>query len=127
MADIKKIKDELSKLTILEVSELVKELEEEWGVSAAAPVAVAAMPGAGAGGAAEAVEEKSEYDVILKDVGPKKIDVIKVVRQITQLGLADAKTLTETPNAKVLEQAGTESAQDAKSKLEAAGATVELA
>ena len=127
MADIKKIKDELSKLTILEVSELVKELEEEWGVSAAAPVAVAAMPGAAAAGAAEAVEEKSEYDVILKDVGPKKIDVIKVVRQITQLGLADAKTLTETANAKVLEQAGTEAAQDAKSKLEGAGATVELA
>ena len=126
MADIKKIKDELSKLTILEVSELVKELEEEWGVSAAAPVAVAAMPGAAAAGAAEAVEEKSEYDVILKDVGPKKIDVIKVVRQITQLGLADAKTLTETANAKVLEQAGTEAAQDAKSKLEGAGAKVEL-
>jgi large subunit ribosomal protein L7/L12 len=127
MADIKKIKDELSKLTILEVSELVKELEEEWGVSAAAPVTVAAMPGGAAAGAGEAVEEKSEYDVILKDVGPKKIDVIKVVRQITQLGLADAKTLTETPNAKVLEQASTETAQDAKSKLEGAGATVELA
>jgi large subunit ribosomal protein L7/L12 len=127
MADIKKIKDELSKLTILEVSELVKELEEEWGVSAAAPMAIAAMPGAAAGAGGEAVEEKSEFDVILKDVGPKKIDVIKVVRQITQLGLADAKTLTETPNAKVLEQAGTEAAQDAKGKLEAAGATVELA
>jgi large subunit ribosomal protein L7/L12 len=126
MADIKKIKDELSKLTILEVSELVKELEEAWGVSAAAPVAIAAAPGAGAA-AAEAVEEKSEYDVILKDVGPKKIDVIKAIRQITQLGLADSKELAETAGAKVLEQAGKESAQDAKAKLEAAGATVELA
>jgi large subunit ribosomal protein L7/L12 len=126
MADIKKIKDELSKLTILEVSELVKELEEEWGVSAAAPMAVAAMPGATAGGAAEAAEEKSEFDVIIKDVGPKKIDVIKVIRQITQLGLKDAKDLAETANAKVLEQTGKEAAQDAKSKLETAGATVEL-
>jgi len=105
---------------------LVKELEEEWGVSAAAPVAIAATPGAGAA-AAEAEDEKSEYDVILKDVGPKKIDVIKAIRQITQLGLADSKELAETAGAKVLEQAGKESAQDAKAKLEAAGATVELA
>jgi large subunit ribosomal protein L7/L12 len=126
MADIKKIKDELSKLTILEVSELVKELEEEWGVSAAAPIAMAAMPGGAAAGAGEAVEEKNEFDVIIKDVGPKKIDVIKVIRQITQLGLKDAKDLAETANAKVLEQAGKEAAQDAKSKLETAGATVEL-
>jgi large subunit ribosomal protein L7/L12 len=126
MADIKKIKEELGKLTILEVSELVKELEEEWGVSAAAPVAVAAMPGAAGGAAAEAAEEKSEFDVIIKDVGPKKIDVIKVIRQITQLGLKDAKDLAETANAKVLEQTGKEAAQDAKSKLETAGATVEL-
>lgn len=126
MADINKIKDELSKLTILEVSELVKELEEAWGVSAAAPVAIAAAPGAGAA-AAEAEEEKSEYDVILKDVGPKKIDVIKAIRQITQLGLADSKELAETAGAKVLEQAGKEAAHDAKAKLEAAGATVELA
>ena len=124
MADLKKIKDELNKLSILEVAELVKELEEEWGVSAAAPMAVAAMPGAGA--AAEAVEEKSEFDVILKDVGPKKIDVIKAIRQITSLGLKDAKDLAETAGAKVLEQAAKENAQDAKSKLEAAGATVDL-
>ncbi len=126
MADIKKIKDELNKLTILEVSELVKELEEEWGVSAAAPMAMAVAAGPG-GAAVEAEEEKSEYDVILKDVGPKKIDVIKAIRQITQLGLADSKELAETAGAKVLEQAGKESAQDAKAKLEAAGATVELA
>jgi large subunit ribosomal protein L7/L12 len=84
------------------------------------------MPAAGAGAAAEAVEEKTEFDVILKDVGPKKIDVIKVIRQITTLGLKDAKDLAETANAKVLEQAGKETAQDAKSKLEGAGATVEL-
>lgn len=126
MADIKKIKDELNKLTILEVSELVKELEEEWGVSAAAPVTMAVAAGPG-GAAAEAEEEKSEYDVVLKDVGPKKIDVIKAIRQITQLGLADSKELAETAGAKVLEQAGKEAAQDAKAKLEAAGATVELA
>jgi large subunit ribosomal protein L7/L12 len=114
MADLKKIKDELNKLTILEVSELVKELEEEWGVSAAAP-------------GAEAADEKDEFDVILKDVGPKKIDVIKAIRQITQMGLADSKELAETAGAKILEQAGKEAANDARSKLEAAGATVELA
>lgn len=124
MADIDKLAEQLSKLTILEAAELTKKLEEEWGVSAAAPVAVAA-PGAGAP-AAEAEEEKTEFDVILKDVGPKKIDVIKAIRQITQLGLKDAKELAETAEAKVLEQIGKESAQDAKSKLEAAGATVEL-
>lgn len=125
MADLKKIKDELNKLTILEVAELVKELEEEWGVSAAAPVAVAAAPGAAAG-AAEAAPEKDEFDVILKDVGPKKIDVIKAIRQITQLGLADSKELAEASGAKILEQAGKETANDAKAKLEAASATVEL-
>ncbi len=124
MADLKKIKDELNKLSILEVSELVKELEEEWGVSAAAPVAMAAAAGVAA--AVEAVEEKSEYDVILKDVGPKKIDVIKAIRQITQMGLADSKELAETAGAKVMEQAGKDAANDAKAKLEAAGATVEL-
>ncbi|MGD2161713.1 MAG: 50S ribosomal protein L7/L12 [Anaerolineales bacterium] len=125
MADIEKIADQLSELTILEAAELTKLLEEKWGVSAAAPVAIAAAPGGAAGGA-EAAEEKSEYDVIIKDVGPKKIDVIKAIRQLTQLGLKDAKDLAETADAKVMEQAGKESAQDAKSKLEAAGATVEL-
>jgi large subunit ribosomal protein L7/L12 len=127
MADLKKIKDELNKLTILEVAELVKELEEEWGVSAAAPMAVAMAPGmAGPAGGAEPAEEKSEFDVILKDVGPKKIDVIKAIRQITQLGLADSKEMAETAGVKVMEQAGKEAANDAKAKLEAAGATVEL-
>lgn len=125
MANIEKLAEDLGKLTVLEAAELSKLLEEQWGVSAAAPVAVAAAPGVGA--EVEGGEEKSEFDVILKDVGPKKIDVIKAIRQITQLGLKDAKELAESPGAKVLEQAGKESAQDAKSKLEAAGATVELA
>jgi large subunit ribosomal protein L7/L12 len=125
MADLKKLAKELSKLTVLEAAELTKMLEEEWGVSAAAPVAMAAAAGMGAA-ATEAVEEKTEFNVILKDVGPKKIDVIKAVRQITQLGLKDAKDLAETAGAKVLEQVGKEAANDAKSKLEAAGATVEL-
>lgn len=125
MADLKKLVDELSKLTVLEAAELTELLEEKWGVSAAAPMAIAAIPGA-AGGAGEAVEEKSEFDVILKDIGPKKIDVIKAIRQITSLGLKDAKDLTEAANSKVLEQTNKDSAADAKAKLEAAGATVEL-
>ena len=124
MADLKKLAKELSKLTVLEAAELTKMLEEEWGVSAAAPIAVAAAPGMAA---VEEVEEKTEFDVILQDVGPKKIDVIKAVRQITQLGLKDAKDLTETAGAKILEKVGKEAAQDAKSKLETAGATVEFA
>ncbi len=125
MADLKKLVDELSKLTVLEAAELTEMLEEKWGVSAAAPMAVAAMPGAA--GPAEPVEDKTEFDVILKDIGPKKIDVIKAIRQITSLGLKDAKDLAEAANSKVLEQAGKEAANDAKAKLEAAGATVELA
>ncbi len=124
MAELKKLADQLGKLTVLEAAELTKMLEEEWGVSAAAPVAVAAAPAAdGADGAAD---EKTEFDVVLKDVGPKKIDVIKAIRQITTLGLKDAKELAETPEAKVMEGTGKEAAQDAKSKLEAAGATVDL-
>jgi large subunit ribosomal protein L7/L12 len=126
MANIEKIAEDLSKLTILEAAELTTLLEEKWGVSAAAPVAVAAVAGAAAGSGEDA-EEKTEFDVVIKDVGPKKIDVIKAIRQITQLGLKDAKDLAETAGAKVLEQASKEVAQDAKSKLEAAGATIELA
>lgn len=125
MADLKKLAKELSKLTVLEAAELTKMLEEEWGVSAAAPMMMAATAGMAAA-SAEAVDEKTEFDVIIKDVGPKKIDVIKAVRQITQLGLKDAKELSETVGAKILDQVGKESASDAKSKLEAAGATVEL-
>jgi large subunit ribosomal protein L7/L12 len=126
MADLKKLAEELSQLTVLEAAELVKSLEEQWGVSAAAPVAVAAVGGAAAG-AAEEVEEKTEFDVVLKDTGPKKIDVIKVIRQLTNLGLVEAKTMAETAGSKVLTQVGKEAAQDAKKKLEEAGAAVELA
>lgn len=125
MADIKKLTEELSKLTVLEASELVKKLEEEWGVSAAAPVAVAAA-GAAPGAAAEAVEEKFEFDVVLKETGPKKIDVIKAIRQLTSLGLVDAKNMAETAGSKVLTQVGKEAANEAKEKLEGAGAVVEL-
>ena len=126
MADINKIKDELSKLTVLEAAELVSLLEEEWGVSAAAPVAVAAVA-AGAGDAGGAAEEKSEYDVVIKDVGPKKIEVIKAIRAITSLGLKDAKDMAEAAGAKVLEAAGKEAAEEAKKQLEEAGAVIELA
>jgi len=126
MADIKKLAEELGKLTVLEAAELVKTLEEEWGVSAAAPVAIAAAAGNG-GAAAEAAEEKTEFDVVIKDAGPKKIEVIKAIRQITNLGLVEAKAMAETAGSKVLEQVGKEAAADAKSKLEAAGAVVELA
>lgn len=126
MADLEKLADQLDKITLLEAAELTKILEERWGVSAAAPMAVAAVAGAGADAAAEAEDEKTEFDVILKDVGPKKIDVIKAIRQITQLGLADSKEMAETADSKVLEAVSKESAQDARSKLEAAGATVEM-
>ena len=126
MADLNKLMEELSELSVLEAAELVKMLEEKWGVSAAAPVAVAAAaPGAAA--AAEPEEEKTEFDVIIKDAGPKKIEVIKAIRQLTSLGLKEAKDLAETAGAKVLEGVGKEAAADAKSKLEAAGATVEMA
>jgi len=125
MADLDKLVEELSKLTVLEAAELTKKLEEKWGVSAAAPMAMAMVP-AGGGAAAEAAEEKTEFTVVIKDVGPKKIDVIKAIRQITNLGLKEAKDLAETANAKVLEAAGKEAAMDAKGKLEAAGAKVEV-
>ena len=125
MADIEKIVDQLSELSVLEAAELTKALEEKWGVSAAAPVAVAAA-GPAAGGA-EPAEEKTEFDVVIKEPGPKKIEVIKAIRQLTSLGLKEAKELAETPDAKVLEGVGKEAANDAKSKLEAAGASVELA
>ena len=125
MADINKLAEELSKLTVLEAAELVKMLEEKWGVSAAAPVAaVAAGPAAAA--AVEEVEEKTEFNVIIKNAGPKKIEVIKVIRQLTSLGLVEAKNMAETANAKVLEAVTKEVANDAKAKLEAAGAEVGL-
>lgn len=127
MADLEKLAEQLGELTVLEAAELVDMLEEKWGVSAAAPMAVAAGAGAAAPGAAEAVEEKTEFDVVIKDVGPKKIDVIKAIRQLTTLGLKDAKDLAETPDAKVVEAVNKETAEDAKKKLEEAGASVELA
>lgn len=126
MADLTKLVDDLSTLTVLEAAQLTKLLEEKWGVSAAAPVAMAAAPAAGAAAAAAPVEEKTEFTVNLKDVGPKKIEVIKVIRQLTNLGLKEAKDLAETPNAKVLEAVGKDAAEDARKKLTEAGATIEL-
>jgi len=127
MADLNQIVDQLSTLSVLEAAELVKMLEEKWGVSAAAPVAMAAMPGGAGAAAAEPVEEKTEFDVVIKDPGAKKIDVIKVIRQLTSLGLGEAKTLAETAGGKVLTGVGKDAATEAKKKLEEAGASVELA
>ncbi|KZB72503.1 MULTISPECIES: 50S ribosomal protein L7/L12 [Thalassospira] len=124
MADLKALVEELSKLTVLEAAELSKMLEEEWGVSAAAPVAVAAAGGAAAGG--EAAEEKTEFDVVLTSAGDKKINVIKEVRGITGLGLKEAKELVEGAPKAVKEGAAKDEAEEIKKKLEEAGATVEL-
>ena len=125
MANLEKIADELSNLTVLEAAELSKMLEEKWGVSAAAPVAVAAAPGAGGDGAA-AAEEKDEFDVILASAGDKKINVIKEVRAITGLGLKEAKDLVEAAPKAVKEAASKDEPEEIKKKLEEAGATVEL-
>jgi large subunit ribosomal protein L7/L12 len=126
MADLQKLIDELSKLSVLEAAELVKKLEESWGVSAAAPVAMMAASSAPAAAAAEPVEEQTEFTVVIKDAGPKKIEVIKTIRQFTSLGLKEAKEAAETPGTKILEAVSKEAAADAKSKLEAAGAVVEV-
>jgi len=128
MADLKKedVIEWLSNQSVLDIAGLVKDLEEKWGVSAAAPVAVAAAPGAGGGEAAEAAEEKTEFDVILAEAGAKKINVIKEVRAITGLGLKDAKHLVEGAPKTVKEAASKDEAAEIKSKLEAAGAKVEL-
>ena len=125
-ANLDTIVDQLSTLSVLEAAELVKKLEEKWGVSAVAPVAMAAMPGGAAAAAAEPVEEKTEFDVVIKETGAKKIDVIKVIRQLTNLGLGEAKTMAETAGAKVLTGVGKDAANEAKKKLEEAGATVVL-
>ena len=128
MADLEKIVEQLSELTVLEAAELTKLLEEKWGVSAAAPAAVMAVAGGAGGGEVEAEEEKTEFDVVLKDVGAKKIQVIKAVRTLrSDLGLKEAKELVDGAPAKVLEGVAKESADDAKAKLEAEGATVEVA
>ena len=124
MADLEKIVDELSNLSVLEASELSKLLEEKWGVSAAAPVAVAAAPAGGAGDAA--AEEQDSFTVVLTAAGDKKINVIKEVRTITGLGLKEAKDLVEGAPKDVKENASKEEAAEIKEKLEAAGATVEL-
>ena len=125
MADLDKLVEELSKLTVLEAAELAKRLEDEWGVSAAAPVAVAAAGAAGADAGAAAAE-KDEFDVVLMSAGDKKINVIKEVRAITGLGLKEAKDLVEGAPKAVKEAASKDEAEELKKKLEEAGATVEL-
>jgi large subunit ribosomal protein L7/L12 len=126
MADLDKIVEQLSGLSVLEAAELVKKLEEKWGVSAAAPVAMAAA-GAAPAAAAEPVEEKTEFDVVIKDPGPKKIEVIKVIRQlVVGLSLTDAKALAETAEGKIMAAVGKDAAMDAKKKLEEAGAVIEV-
>jgi len=125
MADMEKLVEQLSALSVLEAAELVKKLEEKWGVSAAAPVAMA-VAGAAPAAAAEVVEEKTEFDVVIKETGPKKIEVIKVIRQLVNLSLTEAKVLAETADGKVMVAVGKDAAMDAKKKLEEAGAVVEV-
>jgi len=124
MADLEKLVEELSALTVMEAAELSKLLEDKWGVSAAAPVAVAAA--AGGAGEAAAVEEKTEFDVVLSAAGDKKINVIKEVRAITGLGLKEAKELVESAPKAVKEAVSKDEAEELKKKLEEAGASVEL-
>jgi large subunit ribosomal protein L7/L12 len=126
MADIAKLVEELSQLTVLEAAELAKALEEAWGVSAAAAVAVAAVPGGAGGGDAPAAEEQTEFDVILTGDGGKKIQVIKEVRAITGLGLTEAKALVESAPKAIKEGVSKAEAEEIKKKIEEAGGTVEL-
>jgi large subunit ribosomal protein L7/L12 len=126
MADLQKIVDDLSSLTVLEAAELAKLLEEKWGVSAAAAVAVAAAPGAAGGAAAAAAEEKTEFTVVLAAAGEKKIEVIKEVRALTGLGLKEAKDLVEGAPKPGKEGVNKEDAEKVKAQLEKAGAKVEL-
>ena len=125
MADLNAIKEQLDDLTLLEAAELVKMLEEAWGVSAAASVAVAGVAG-GAAEVEEEVEEQTEFDVILGDIGARKINVIKAVRAVTSLGLREAKELVESAPAPVVQGVAKDVAEDAKAQLEAEGATVEI-
>ena len=118
--------EQLEGLTVLELNSLVKDLEERWGVSAAAPVAVAGAPAAGGGGAAAVEEEKTEFDVILTDIGAQKIQVIKAVRELTSLGLKEAKDLVDSAPKAVKEGVAKEEAEAAKAKLEEAGAKAEV-
>ncbi len=129
MADLQKLVEELSALTVMEAAELKTMLEEAWGVEAAAPMAMGAMPmmaGGAVAAAGEEEEEKTEFDVVLKDIGPKKIEVIKVVRALTNLGLKEAKELVEGVPSNVMEAVSKEAANDAKAKLEEAGAAIEV-
>ena len=126
MADLEKIADEIQGLTLLEAAELVKLLEDKLGVTAAAPMAVAAVAPGAAGAAPEEVEEKTEFDVVLAEIGAKKIQVIKVVRQLTSLGLKESKELVDGAPSTVLQAVSKEAAEDAKAKLEAEGATAQL-
>lgn len=126
MADLAKIVDDLSSLTLLEAAELTKMLEEKWGVSAAAPMAMGMMPMAGGAAAAEEEEEQTEFNVVLKDVGPKKINVIKEVRALTGLGLKEAKDVVDGAPSTIMEAVSKEAAAEAKAKLEEAGAVVEV-
>ena len=127
MANVEQIAEELDKLTLLEAAQLSKMLQEKWGVSAAAPVAVAAMPGAGGGAAgAAAAEEKTEFDVVLMAAGEKKIQVIKVVRELTGLGLKEAKDLVDGAPKPVKEKVTKAEADDMKKKLEEQGGTVQV-
>jgi len=128
MANVEQIAEELDKLTLLEAAQLSKMLQEKWGVSAAAPMAVAAMPGAAAagGGGAAATEEKTEFDVMLMAAGDKKIQVIKVVRELTGLGLKEAKDLVDGAPKPVKEKVTKAEADDMKKKLEEQGATVQV-
>ena len=128
MANVEQIAEELNKLTLLEAAELSKMLQEKWGVSAAAPMAVAAMPGVGGGAAAggAATEEKTEFDVILGAAGEKKIQVIKVVRELTGLGLKEAKDLVDGAPKPVKEKVTKAEADDMRKKLEEQGATVSI-
>jgi large subunit ribosomal protein L7/L12 len=129
MADLDKLVEELSALTVMEAAELKSRLEEAWGVEASAPMAMG-MPmmamGAAPAAAAEEAEEQTEFNVVLKEIGPKKIEVIKVVRSLTSLGLKEAKDLVEGAPSNVMEAVSKEAAQDAKAKLEAAGAGVDV-
>jgi large subunit ribosomal protein L7/L12 len=127
MADVKKLADELTKLTVLEVNELKNVLKDEYGIEPAAAVAAVAGPAGGGEGGEAAAEEKSEYDVVLKDAGAQKVAVIKAVKDITGLGLGEAKAIVDAAPKNVLDKASKEDAENAKKALEEAGATVELA
>ena len=127
MADTNQLVEQLSGLTVLEIADLVKKLEEKWGVSAAAPVAAAAAPAGGAAGAAPAAEEKTSFEVVLQEVGPNKIAVIKEVRaSVSGLGLAEAKALVEGAPKPIKEGVPKEEAEEIKKKVESAGAKVEI-